>query len=763
MASSTLQRRLLAAVLGSFLIPVLLTGVVLLAVDRAGLSLGVPTSVVVVLWTGLVVTGVAVGLAAHTVGRSTVRTLKEVQLGTELMATVNPDHRLATGGRGGLGSLAAEINRLADHLQEARTGLAGEVARVTGELETERGKLSSVLEALGEGVVLVTVEGRVSLANRAAQELLGTSLLGRSLFDFVDREKVAHFLERVRDDAGRVERFTLHPAGDLVLQAVMTPFFEAGGPGEIRAVIGFILVLRDVTATARAEEERRRLLADTVQELRNPLASIRSLSESLLADPALATGPDSQASPALPLLEAIHAEAVRLSGRVKEMESPTRSGLAGPRWHLEEIAIADLAAMTLRRLNSPESGAAGVDSGEVELQFSDPGRAARIRAEATALSGALARLLRDLVARRAPGGRAWLRPELRGRLLQIEAGAAGRAPVAELEALLDEWQAGQDRGSPASAIGAAPAQPPTIREVVHQHAGEVWTYADEAGFGYRVTLPLALPEEAVPIVGEGASRPRVLVGVGTYSGWEDRARRIAKQDGTSGRGHPGRRDPSRPYYDFSLIEDLERPLPAPDRDRPLRELTYVVFDTETTGLRPEAGDRVVSIAGVKVRGGAVKRGETFDALVNPGRRIPGESVAFHGITDAMVADAPTMAVVLPAFLRFVDGAVPVADQAWFDLRCLVLEARRLGLPLELTHPPLDTVQLSEVVHGPLAKHWLDATATRLGVAVQGRHSALGDALATAEVFIRLVELLEKRGIRTLGQAVDAARERQSSR
>ena len=151
--------------------------------------------------------------------------------------------------------------------------------------------------------------------------------------------------------------------------------------------------------------------------------------------------------------------------------------------------------------------------------------------------------------------------------------------------------------------------------------------------------------------------------------------------------------------------------------------------------------------------------ETFDALVNPGRSIPLSSVAFHGITDAMAAEAPPIDVVLPAFLRFAEGSVVVGHQVWFDLRFLERVTRRLGVTsLARRHAVLDTLTLSEVVHGPLQHHGLDAMATRLGVAVLGRHSALGDALVTAEIFVRLIALLRARGIRTLGDALEASRQ-----
>jgi len=183
-----------------------------------------------------------------------------------------------------------------------------------------------------------------------------------------------------------------------------------------------------------------------------------------------------------------------------------------------------------------------------------------------------------------------------------------------------------------------------------------------------------------------------------------------------------------------------------------------VFDTETTGLSPRDGDRLVSIAAVRVRDGVVKPGEYFDALVNPERSIPPESTRFHGITDAMVAEAPPIGVVLPAFLRFVDGDVLVGHQVWFDLLFLEVVGTRLGLPrLAERQPVLDTLVLAEMVHGRLDDFGLDTVARRLGVDVRGRHSALGDALVTAEILVRLLALLDTRGIRTLGDALAATR------
>ena len=215
--------------------------------------------------------------------------------------------------------------------------------------------------------------------------------------------------------------------------------------------------------------------------------------------------------------------------------------------------------------------------------------------------------------------------------------------------------------------------------------------------------------------------------------------------------------PVRPeLYDFSLFEEMERNVPAVQREHQLDALSFVVLDVETTGLRPDAGDCIVSLAGVRVRAGTVRAGEIFDALVCPDRQIPAASSRFHGITDAMVVEAPRMGAVLPAFLRFAEGAILVGHEVSFDVAFLDRDARRLGLPsLTAGHPLLDTRLLSRLVHGPGPEHTLEAVAERLGVKVIGRHSALGDALTTAEIFVRLLELLKRRGLVTLGATLDA--------
>jgi DNA polymerase III epsilon subunit family exonuclease len=210
---------------------------------------------------------------------------------------------------------------------------------------------------------------------------------------------------------------------------------------------------------------------------------------------------------------------------------------------------------------------------------------------------------------------------------------------------------------------------------------------------------------------------------------------------------------SRPeFYDFDLFRRAGEDH-AHD-DRPLTELTYTAFDTETTGLEPSAGDEIIQIGAVRIVNGRVLRYESMDQLIDPQRPLKAASIKIHGIREEMVAGQPTIDVVLPQFHRFAEDTVLVAHNAAFDMRFLQLKEASTGI--RFTQPVLDTLLLSAVVHPNQESHKLEAIAERLGIPIIGRHNALGDAIVTAEVFLRMVGLLGDMGIRTLGQVRAAA-------
>lgn len=272
-------------------------------------------------------------------------------------------------------------------------------------------------------------------------------------------------------------------------------------------------------------------------------------------------------------------------------------------------------------------------------------------------------------------------------------------------ATLDRWGAEALPG----ALGLA-----TLRDVLNRHGSEMWSRAE----GARAVLRIPLP---APTRVQFAPPPRPVL-------------------------------PPRPeFYDFELL----RAPRAPVSSQPLRNVTYVVFDTETTGLRPSEGDEIISIGAVRIVNGRILTGETFSRLVNPRRPIPPDSIRYHNITDAMVADAPPAEVVLPQFKTFAADAPLVAHNAAFDLKFLKLKEEQCGVRFD--NLPLDTLLIAAYLFPEFTDHSLDVLADRLGVGIVGRHTALGDAMATAAVFARLLDLLEGRGITTLNALMEASK------
>ncbi len=206
---------------------------------------------------------------------------------------------------------------------------------------------------------------------------------------------------------------------------------------------------------------------------------------------------------------------------------------------------------------------------------------------------------------------------------------------------------------------------------------------------------------------------------------------------------------SRPvYYDLDLFSHEAQ---STDLDDCLfSELSYVVFDTETTGLDPSGGDEIISLAAVRIINGKLHSTDTFDELVNPKRNIPLVSLKIHEIYPEMLAGKPTIDRILPRFYRYAENSVLVAHNASFDMRFLQMKEELTGI--RFTNPVLDTLLLSAVCHPKQELHNMEDISERLGIELVGRHTALGDSIVTAEILLKLIPILEAKGIMTLRQA-----------
>lgn len=185
-------------------------------------------------------------------------------------------------------------------------------------------------------------------------------------------------------------------------------------------------------------------------------------------------------------------------------------------------------------------------------------------------------------------------------------------------------------------------------------------------------------------------------------------------------------------YVNRLCEKVRR---HPVMDERIDNAVFTVLDTETTGLELTKS-KIISIAAVKVQN--FKIIDFYNTFINPEEVIPDESVKWHGITDEMVRDKPRIGEVLPDFLKFIDTSVIVGHHVSFDIKMLDKELDA-GFGCRLNNAWLDTMLIySRAILKKEDHHTLDHLFEVYKVTCKGRHTALGDALATAEVFNKMI-------------------------
>lgn len=176
-------------------------------------------------------------------------------------------------------------------------------------------------------------------------------------------------------------------------------------------------------------------------------------------------------------------------------------------------------------------------------------------------------------------------------------------------------------------------------------------------------------------------------------------------------------------------------------DTPIKEAEYVVFDFETTGLRPSDGAEAVEIGALRVRYAEVIG--HFTELVCPVRPIPPDMTAIHGITDVMVAEARPISEVLPDFLGFAGGAVLAAQNLTFDLSFLAAACEAAGEELPDV-PGVDLISLSKTLLPGRDRYNLEETCRALGIRLVDAHRAMSDVAAEAQILLTYVEELASR-------------------
>jgi DNA polymerase-3 subunit epsilon len=184
-----------------------------------------------------------------------------------------------------------------------------------------------------------------------------------------------------------------------------------------------------------------------------------------------------------------------------------------------------------------------------------------------------------------------------------------------------------------------------------------------------------------------------------------------------------------------------------------KSLRYVALDLETTGL-DHSRDRIVSIAAFRVVEGRIPLGDVFNSLVNPGRTIPSSAIKIHGIVPSMVTGAASFAEVFDHFLRYLGTDILVGYNVQFDMTFLNsfmkqrygFSLQNLALDVSLMCRKIVTPQLiGSYTRRSKGNPSLDAVAKHFDIDIVQRHTALGDALATAMIFQRILAELEEKG------------------
>ena len=199
--------------------------------------------------------------------------------------------------------------------------------------------------------------------------------------------------------------------------------------------------------------------------------------------------------------------------------------------------------------------------------------------------------------------------------------------------------------------------------------------------------------------------------------------------------------------------------PAPSAETPWRDARYAVVDLEMTGLDPRR-DEIVSFASIPIDAGRVVAGETRAGLIRPGRMPAADTIRIHGLRPADLADAPPLEEALDAILESLTGRILVAHAAWVERG--FLEAALKPSRLRLRGPTLDTAVLTRHVlpperlpdEGAVA---LSNAAHQLGLPVHSPHTAEGDALTTAQLFLALATRLDHIDNQTVGSLARLSR------
>jgi DNA polymerase-3 subunit epsilon len=619
---------------------------------------------------------------------------------TRLITAANPDYRITPEGARELVTLANIINESADAFQALQSEVDIKIRQSNLALKEERNRLAALMSELPYGVVVCDLDGRIMLFNNQAQEMLksgknqdGSSTigLGRSVFGTLERDPLVHALEVMNHAFAQGQ---VKPARGLMTKLCGDRFIRvnmAPVTGNGEEVLKITgFVLSLEDITGEVDADSER--DRMLQRMIDAVQnSLGKLHREIKAPQDVPVVADKDCERHREAIDQVSSDLKEYLAMARQLYSEHRQAY-GNRENVLADTFLSLVAKNLR-----ERFAIEVES-DVAGHF-------WLKIDSYAILQAITTLAGLLKAEHGVSS------------ISLHMTQADNS----FASLVLQWA---DQQVPSQSIrdwltlslfmdSAGTTDSPGA--ILDKHGGTVTICKTNETFcdGAEVTLPTALVEETADMQSSIAPRPV--------------------------------------SFEFDLFH---QPGQEALGGVALRNLTYVAFDTETTGLNPSKGDEIIQLGAVRILNSRLLHNETIDQLVNPQRAVPKTSVEIHGIDPDLLPSQPVITEVLPKFHAFVKDSVLVAHNAAFDMRFLQLKEEAIGLHFD--NPVLDTLLLSSVVHPNLEGHSLDAIAERFNITIVGRHTALGDALVTAEVLLKLIPLLEAQGIMTLDDALRAS-------
>ncbi|MGD8665016.1 MAG: exonuclease domain-containing protein [Desulfobacterales bacterium] len=637
--------------------------------------------------------------------RKYIRPLRKISEQVSLVNPTNPSHRFEITGAAEIQQLCDRLNEGAAHYESLLNDIQGRVNTARAQSEEEKNILAAIMSELPEGVIVCNPDGQILLYNNRAKHMVSgegdssheTSIrfigLGRSVFEVFDENLMRHTIDQITEKLKKNEPNVVYHFVSPGAENTLLRIEAVPVLDYRKHYTGLILILTDITQQLESQNFLNLTLQSFTRGIRASFAGIRSAIETIL------DFPDMDVNRLETLKQIIHKESLNI-GSILERDPTLSSQPMYNQWPLTRIAVRDLFEMLQARCRQ---------NPKLRILTENLSAEHTVSVDHSSFLLALLYIIHQIQTATGVTEMSCRLSELR-RFVGLDLLWSGQPIKADV---MKDWET---RPLTFEKEGLSL----TLRQVIDHHNGEIGIYASKRlknMFYVRFFLPvpyLMRPEKARSLTIIPESRPE--------------------------------------FYDFDMFLQVEE---QPElQNRNLSKLTYTVFDLETTGLNPTEGDEIISVGAVRIVNGRLLQNERFEQLVDPRRSVPWTSVRIHGIHPEMLEGMPTIDEVLPMFHDFAKDTILLAHNAAFDMRFLQLKEAQTGV--RFVNPVLDTLLLSAVVHPSHEDHNLEAIAKRLGVQILARHTAMGDAVSTGEMFLKFLPLLSQQKIFTLKQALEAS-------